>query len=152
MKSKADSSLLGTMNTSLLPRFPESIHHPGGIDASSLQSVGPDFRPSMLIDVEMNRPTELEAVLGSVLDRARLNGTDTPRLDLLYSLMKIRQQSALDAEAQRLNSSGEATLSPRLSELSTAASPRADKVRGRPVYTPSIEMEGRFEKSWPSLV
>lgn len=152
MKSKAASSLPSLPNPSILPRFPEPIHHPGGIDASALQSVGPDFRPSMLIDVETNRPAELEAVLGSVLDRARLNGTDTPRLDLLYSLMKIRQQAALDAESQRHDSHGETVLSPKSSDVGSVVSPRADKVRGRPVSTPTLEMDGKFERSWPSLV
>lgn len=106
----------------------------------------------MLIDVETNRPTELEAVLGSVLDRARLNGTDTPRLDLLYSLMKIKQQAALDAESERLSKTVDYATSPRSCEPCFAASPRTDKVRGRPVFTPAIEMDEKFESSWPSLV
>lgn len=152
MKSAAASVRSIAVNPSLLPEFPKAAYYPGGIDASSLQSVGPEFRPSMLIDVETNRPTELEAVLGSVLDCARLNGTDTPRLDLLYSLMKIKQQAALDAESERLSKTMETPMSPRSSEPCFSASPRTDKVRGRPVFTPAIEMDEKFETSWPSLV
>jgi 2-dehydropantoate 2-reductase len=42
----------------------------------------PAFKPSMLIDVEMNRPMELEPIVGAVLDRARSKAIETPRLDL----------------------------------------------------------------------
>lgn len=152
MKSQATSALSGTTNPSLLPFIPEASYHPSGIDASALQSVGPDFRPSMLIDIETNRPTELEAILGSVLDRARLNGTDTPRLDLLYTLMKVKQEAALDAERQRLERASDPEMSPRSSSAYYAASPRTDKVPGKPVFTPAVEIEERFEQAWPSLV
>lgn len=105
----------------------------------------------MLIDFETNRPAELEAVLGSVLDRARTTGTDTPRLDLLYSLMKIKHQACLNTERSRLEKELDPGLSPR-SIASNFTSPRADKVRGRPVFTPAIEADETFEKAWPSLV
>jgi 2-dehydropantoate 2-reductase len=53
-------------------------------EASSFQSPD-DFKPSMLLDVEAGRPSELEPIIGSVLDRARAKGVATPRLDLVYA-------------------------------------------------------------------
>ena len=47
-------------------------------------------RTSMLQDVEAGRPTELEALLGVVLELARLVEIDTPSLQLVYDLCKFR--------------------------------------------------------------
>lgn len=43
------------------------------------------FKPSMLLDVENGRPSELEPIVGSLLDRARAKGVATPRLDTVYA-------------------------------------------------------------------
>jgi 2-dehydropantoate 2-reductase len=47
-------------------------------------------RTSMLQDVEAGRPTELEALLGVVIELARVVGKDTPSLQLVYDLVKFR--------------------------------------------------------------
>ncbi|KAH9452833.1 hypothetical protein MJO28_008254 [Puccinia striiformis f. sp. tritici] len=49
------------------------------------------FKPSMLLDVEKNRPIELEPIVGAVLERARNKAVETPRLDLLYAMLKVLQ-------------------------------------------------------------
>ncbi|KAM0793266.1 hypothetical protein ACM66B_000728 [Microbotryomycetes sp. NB124-2] len=63
-------------------------------DETSLQSTVA-FKPSMLLDIEANRPCELEPIIGSVLDRARAKGVATPRLDLVYTALKIHQDMAV---------------------------------------------------------
>jgi 2-dehydropantoate 2-reductase len=47
-------------------------------------------RTSMLQDVEAGRPTELDALLGVVIELARLVNIDTPSLQLVYDLCKFR--------------------------------------------------------------
>ncbi len=50
-------------------------------------------RTSMLQDVEAGRPTELEALLGVVIELGRLVKHDTPSLQLVYDLVKFRSQT-----------------------------------------------------------
>ncbi|MBC8036179.1 MAG: 2-dehydropantoate 2-reductase [Rhizobiales bacterium] len=47
-------------------------------------------RTSMLQDVEAGRPTELEALLGVVIELAAMTGIATPSLKLVYDLAKFR--------------------------------------------------------------
>ena len=47
-------------------------------------------RTSMLQDVEAGRPTELEALLGVVIELGRVVKKDTPSLQLVYDLVKFR--------------------------------------------------------------
>jgi 2-dehydropantoate 2-reductase len=47
-------------------------------------------RTSMLQDVEAGRPTELDALLGVVIELASLVGIGTPSLQLVYDLCKFR--------------------------------------------------------------
>jgi 2-dehydropantoate 2-reductase len=47
-------------------------------------------RTSMLQDVEAGRPTELDALLGVVIELAQLTGMETPTLNLVYDLAKFR--------------------------------------------------------------
>jgi 2-dehydropantoate 2-reductase len=47
-------------------------------------------RTSMLQDVEAGRPTELDALLGVVIELAGLVKIDTPSLRLVYDLCKFR--------------------------------------------------------------
>jgi len=51
-------------------------------------------RTSMLQDVEAGRPTELEALLGVVIELAEMTGIATPSLKLVYDLAKFRTQAA----------------------------------------------------------
>jgi 2-dehydropantoate 2-reductase len=47
-------------------------------------------RTSMLQDVEAGRPTELDALLGVVIELARIVKIDTPGLQMVYDLCKFR--------------------------------------------------------------
>ena len=52
------------------------------------EAVG-EHKTSMLQDVEAGRPLEIDALLGSVVELARLTGTPTPNLDGVYALTKL---------------------------------------------------------------
>jgi 2-dehydropantoate 2-reductase len=49
-------------------------------------SMGP-YRPSSLIDWELGRPVEVEAIWGEPLRRGSATGTLMPRLETLYALL-----------------------------------------------------------------
>ena len=55
-------------------------------------------KTSMLQDVEAGRTLEIDALLGAVVELARLSGTPTPHLDAVYALTRLL---ADDAEAER---------------------------------------------------
>jgi len=46
-------------------------------------------KTSMLQDVEAGRELEIDALLGSVVELARLTGTPTPHMDSVYALVKL---------------------------------------------------------------
>jgi 2-dehydropantoate 2-reductase len=46
-----------------------------------------------LQDVEAGRPLEVDALLGAVVELARLTQTPTPHLDTVYSLTKLLGKS-----------------------------------------------------------
>jgi 2-dehydropantoate 2-reductase len=46
-------------------------------------------KTSMLQDVEARRPLEIDALLGSVVELARLTATPTPHMDTVYALTKL---------------------------------------------------------------
>jgi 2-dehydropantoate 2-reductase len=56
-------------------------------------------KTSMLQDVEAGRPLEIDALLGSVVELARLTGTATPHLDTAYALTKLLAKSLEDSRA-----------------------------------------------------
>ena len=47
-------------------------------------------RTSMLQDVEAGKPTELNAILGSVIELAQMTSIETPALKMVYDLVKFR--------------------------------------------------------------
>ncbi len=47
-------------------------------------------RPSMLQDIERGRPPEIDPLLGSVRELGRMAGLETPVLDALYALIRLR--------------------------------------------------------------
>ena len=49
------------------------------------------YKPSTLVDLEKNRPMEVEAIWGEPLRRAHLSGVAVPRLELLYALVCASQ-------------------------------------------------------------
>jgi 2-dehydropantoate 2-reductase len=52
------------------------------------QAVG-HHKTSMLQDVEMGRPIELEALVGSVIELGRITETPTPNIDAVYALTSL---------------------------------------------------------------
>ena len=50
-------------------------------------------KTSMLQDVEAKRRLEIDALLGSVIEMARLTGTSTPHLDTVYALTQLLAKS-----------------------------------------------------------
>jgi 2-dehydropantoate 2-reductase len=47
----------------------------------------------MLQDLEQGREMEVEAIVGSVVELARLAGAETPNLDRLYGLVRLLAQA-----------------------------------------------------------
>jgi 2-dehydropantoate 2-reductase len=56
------------------------------------ESVGA-HKTSMLQDMEAGRPTELEALLGAVVELGRITGTPTPNLDAVYALAGLLERT-----------------------------------------------------------
>ncbi|MCY3670274.1 MAG: oxidoreductase, partial [Alphaproteobacteria bacterium] len=50
-------------------------------------------RPSLLQDIERGRPPELDPTLGSVRELGRMAGVETPVIDALYALIRLRAAS-----------------------------------------------------------
>jgi 2-dehydropantoate 2-reductase len=59
---------------------------------SMAEKVG-NHRTSMLQDVEAGRPTELDSLLGVVIELAQMVGIATPSLNLVYDLTKFRSKT-----------------------------------------------------------
>jgi 2-dehydropantoate 2-reductase len=51
-------------------------------------------KTSMLQDLEAGRALETEALIGSVVELARLTGTPTPHIDTVYALTKLLGETA----------------------------------------------------------
>ena len=47
-----------------------------------------EHKTSMLQDIEAGRTTEVESVIGSVLEIARLTGTPMPKAEAVYALIR----------------------------------------------------------------
>ncbi|MDP9065030.1 MAG: oxidoreductase, partial [Pseudomonadota bacterium] len=56
-------------------------------------------KTSMLQDVEAARELEIDALLGSVIELARLTHTPTPHLDTVYALTKLLAKSLDETKA-----------------------------------------------------
>jgi ketopantoate reductase len=56
------------------------------------QSVGP-HKTSMLQDVEAGRSLEIEALVGSIIEMARITDTPTPHIDAVYACTKLLNQT-----------------------------------------------------------
>ncbi len=50
-------------------------------------------RTSMLQDVDAGKPTELDAILGSVIELAQMTSIETPVLKIVYDLVKFRTRA-----------------------------------------------------------
>jgi 2-dehydropantoate 2-reductase len=51
-------------------------------------------KPSTLVDLERGRPMEVDALLGAVVEMARLTGVQTPLCDAVYALVRQLARSA----------------------------------------------------------
>lgn len=63
-----------------------------------------EHRTSMLQDIDARRRTEVDALLGSVIELARLTGTAVPRLEAVYACMRLLERTV--CEAPRPEASG----------------------------------------------
>ncbi len=54
-------------------------------------------KTSMLQDVEAGRGPEIDALVGSVIELARMTGTSTPHIDSAYALVKLLEQTMVEA-------------------------------------------------------
>ncbi|TWO69349.1 2-dehydropantoate 2-reductase [Caenimonas sedimenti] len=57
-------------------------------------------KTSMLQDVEAGREPEIDALVGSVVELARLTGTPTPHIDAVLALVKLLARSMQEAKGQ----------------------------------------------------
>ena len=51
-------------------------------------------RPSILQDLQANRPMEIDALYGVFQDFARMTNTPTPTLDLIFALIRVHARTA----------------------------------------------------------
>lgn len=58
---------------------------------SRMRDVGP-FKPSMVVDFEMGRPIEIEAILGNAVRIADKINCPVPLLRALYAILKIKMK------------------------------------------------------------
>lgn len=92
-------TLLNTPAKLRVLRSPEIMN-----DAPFMSNFRREFKPSILIDLELQRPMELEPIFGNIIRRARRLGIDTPRLDLIVTSIKpaqlefVRRSKGLDQE------------------------------------------------------
>lgn len=84
------SSIDNALNITLTTSPVEGVR-----DESKGGNLAADFKPSILLDLENGRPMELEVIIGNVVRKARENGVDTPRLDLILAALKVNQVAAI---------------------------------------------------------
>jgi 2-dehydropantoate 2-reductase len=53
-----------------------------------------DHKPSILQDLELGRPMEIDGIFDAPLELARMVGVPTPTLDLLVAMAKVRARAA----------------------------------------------------------
>ncbi|MGV7206350.1 2-dehydropantoate 2-reductase [Oxalobacteraceae bacterium A2-2] len=57
-------------------------------------------KTSMLLDVEAGRDSEIDALVGSVVELGRFTDTPTPRIDSVYALVKLLTRTMADQSSQ----------------------------------------------------
>jgi len=62
------------------------------------------FKPSMLVDLEANRPIEVEVIIGEVVRKAKECGEPVPRLQVLYTSLKAIQHKLLAGRSDKPSS------------------------------------------------
>jgi len=63
------------------------------------EAVGP-HKTSMLQDVESGRPLELDALVGAVLEIARMTNTPSPAIEAVYACAKLLNKKFSDARSR----------------------------------------------------
>jgi 2-dehydropantoate 2-reductase len=69
-------------------------HPSANHDKRIAHSRGIDHKPSILQDLELGRPMEIDALFDAPLEIARMVGVATPMLDLLVAMAKVRARAA----------------------------------------------------------
>lgn len=83
--------------------FPKSsMENALAITLSPNASLSPDFKASLLIDLENNRPMELIPIIGNVVERARKGGVKVPRLEMAFAGLWPCQEQAVKASKEKL--------------------------------------------------
>ena len=77
-----------TIGEKLDVRFPISIEQ----RIAGAEEVGA-HKTSMLQDIETGRPTEVDAIVGSVAELGRLTDTPTPTIDAIYASVKLLEKT-----------------------------------------------------------
>ena len=69
--------------------------HPSGNHEKRIEhSRSIDHKPSILQDLELGRPMEIDGIFDAPLELARMAGVATPTLDLLVAMAKVRARAA----------------------------------------------------------
>jgi 2-dehydropantoate 2-reductase len=69
--------------------------HPSGNHAKRIEhGRNLDHKPSILQDLELGRPMEIDGIFDAPLELARAAGVATPTLDLLVAMAKVRARAA----------------------------------------------------------
>jgi 2-dehydropantoate 2-reductase len=61
-------------------------------------------KTSMLQDIEAGRETEIEALVGAIIELARLTNTPTPHIDVVYALTKLLTKTTATQKNERASS------------------------------------------------
>ncbi|KZV93317.1 6-phosphogluconate dehydrogenase C-terminal domain-like protein [Exidia glandulosa HHB12029] len=86
--------------------YDETVIPTSAIDASIAETVflnkrpGSRHKPSMLLDLELHQPLELDVILGDLIRRARILSVDIPRIETLYALLSVVQTQLISKPAQ----------------------------------------------------
>jgi ketopantoate reductase len=59
-----------------------------------------DHKTSMLQDLEAGQPMETEALVGAILEMAKLTNVSTPLIAAVYALLKLLEKSTVAKDAR----------------------------------------------------
>ncbi len=109
LKRQADQSVAerssadGPSSSASAPAKPPAASSGGGGGGLSA-----GFKPSILLDLEAGRPMETVPLFESVMERARLHGVETPRLDMIMASLRPSQVQAIERARQRARAPSQA--------------------------------------------
>lgn len=89
--SSVDDALNVTLQTA--PRRQREARARG---ENPVQGLNTQFKPSILIDLENERPMEFVPILDSLYQRARAHNVPTPRLDYVCSALRPIQRALVE--------------------------------------------------------